>query len=523
MRIDVIETPEALRNVRENWHSVFMADVSAQYFLSWPWLYRYLLPRKRWFILGLRHSQPGSPYVAFFPLRLQTLRDDNGRFFDEIIMAGNYSADYTGFIAQPEYETQAIRGFADFLKAQNWRQIKLDYCGGPPGRHEAMVRALQGPKVMFRDNTPRNEQNVDNTICPVINLPGSWDEYLERHMSSQTRQKLRRFLRKVEGGDEYAITLATPGTIKRDLDILFDFWRKRWQPSKGDKTEKLIKSSRDMLMDCFEEGDLDVPVLWHGDRPLGVLANIVDRHKKAILFYITGRDEEWTTPSPGLVLHGYAIRRAIADGFKTYDFLRGTEPYKYMFGVEDRQIHCTMFKTRNGENLNGKLNARSIRFVYDQAVAFYNDKKNVEAEMAFRQVLATMPEHRGAQFGLANLDFERGHLKQAEKVYRSLLGRIDSPVPVLLRLGDVELATRRYRQAADTFDDICRLARDHVEARYKRGVALIAISRMRDASAVLSEAAAMRNGDPASGFYADKAQKALLRLGFSANAEPVMA
>lgn len=132
--------------------------------------------------------------------------------------------------------------------------------------------------------------------------------------------------------------------------------------------------------------------------------------------------------------------------------------------------------------------------------------------MAFRQVLAAMPGHRGAQFGLANLQFERGQLKKAEEAYRSLLPRIETPVPVLLRIGDVELATRRYRQAAETFDQICRLARDHVEARYKRGVALIAMSRLRDASAVLTEAAAMGGRDPASGFYADKAQKALLRL-----------
>lgn len=523
MRIEVIETPEALRKVREDWQAVFMADASAQYFLSWSWLYRYLSHRRRWFILGLRHSEPGSPYVAFFPLRLQTQRDDKGQFVDEIIMAGNYSADYTGFICMPEYEKHAVRGFSDFLKAQNWQQFKLDYFGGPTERREAMIRALQGPKVMHRDHKPRNEQNVDNTVCPVINLPDSWDDYLERHMSSQSRQKLRRFMRKVEGSDEYRITLADHDTIKRDLDILFDFWRKRWEPSKGDKTEKLIKSSREMLMDCFDEGDLDVPVLWYGDRPLGALANIVDRQKKAILFYITGRDEEWTTPSPGLVLHGYCIRRAIADGFRTYDFLRGTEPYKYMFGVEDRQISCTLFRTRDGANLGGKLNSRSVRFVYDQAVFFYNEGKKVEAEMAFQQVLATMPEHRGAQFGLANLQFERGHLKQAEEVYRSLIGRVATPVPIMLRLGDVELATRRYRQAAKTFGDICLLARGHVEARYKRGVALIALSRMRDASAVLSEAAAMRGSDPVSGFYADKAQKALLRLGSTAAAEPLMA
>ncbi|MGO7778212.1 GNAT family N-acetyltransferase, partial [Rhizobium johnstonii] len=96
----------------------------------------------------------------------------------------------------------------------------------------------------------------------------------------------------------------------------------------------------------------------HGDQPLGALANIIYRQKKAILFYITGRDENWKTQSPGLILHGYCIRRAIEHGFKTYDLLRGNEPYKYMFGVEERRISCTLFRTSNGQNLHGVLNPR---------------------------------------------------------------------------------------------------------------------------------------------------------------------
>ncbi|MGO7208040.1 GNAT family N-acetyltransferase, partial [Rhizobium ruizarguesonis] len=198
----------------------------------------------------------------------------------------------------------------------------------PAGRREKMIEALQGPEVMFRDSSPKNSENIDNTICPIVPLPASFDDYLEQRMSSQTRQKLRRFLRKVEGDDLYRITMATAETINRDMDILFNLWRTKWSTRKGaERTERLIITTREMLMDSFNSGNLDVPVLWYGDQPLGALANIVDRQKKAILFYITGRDENWKTPSPGLILHGYCIRRAIEDGFKSYDFLRGNEPY----------------------------------------------------------------------------------------------------------------------------------------------------------------------------------------------------
>jgi CelD/BcsL family acetyltransferase involved in cellulose biosynthesis len=39
--------------------------------------------------------------------------------------------------------------------------------------------------------------------------------------------------------------------------------------------------------------------------------------------------------SPGMVIMSDAIRLAASEGCATFDFLRGTEPYKYRFGASD--------------------------------------------------------------------------------------------------------------------------------------------------------------------------------------------
>ncbi len=111
--------------------------------------------------------------------------------------------------------------------------------------------------------------------------------------------------------------MATPETIDRDLDILFELWRTKWIGRQGQGTHRAADPRDAPIADGQLQGrHLDVRGgCWYGDRPLGALANIVDRQKKSILF-ITGRDETWKTPSPGLILHGYCIRRAIADGFQ---------------------------------------------------------------------------------------------------------------------------------------------------------------------------------------------------------------
>lgn len=514
MRIDIIDTEAGFEALRPQWEQVFMQDEYAQHFLSWTWLRQYMWRRKRWFVLALREKAEGSPYVAFFPLRMVTQQDKKtGRFFDEIIMAGNFAADYTGFIAQPDYEHHAINGFSAWLKRQNWTHIKLEYFWGPPGRHDAMIRALMMPGIMYRDSTPKTPDNINNTICPVVPLPDTFDAYLESRMSSQTRQKLRRFLRKVESDPQWRITFATPETIRRDLDILFNLWRIKWTPSKGaDRTEKLITGTRELLMDCHFAGTLEVPVLWYGERPLGALANIIDRQKKSVLFYITGRDEEWKTPSPGLVLHGYCIRRAIEAGFTHYDFLRGNESYKYLFGPDERRLGCTLFRSRSGDNLGGTLNPRSIRFVYEKALRHYRADEKSSAEMGFRQVLEAVPEHDGARFGLANLMFSKGHFAEAEAEYSVLAARATDPVPALLRLGETQLALKRYNDAVWTFRAVLGRKPYHREALYKCGIALVAVGNRVEAMEVFSTLQSWHSDDPVHLAYAEKARLAFGRI-----------
>lgn len=516
MRIDVIDTGAGYDALRENWDAVYAADPHARHFLSWIWLRAYLKRRGRWLILALREKPEGSPYVAFFPLRVVTLQDKKtGRFYDDLVMAGNSAADYTGFITLPRYEDHAIAGFCAFIKEQRWTHFKMDHLCGPPARREAMIRALQGPLVKFRDSTPPIVNNINNSVCPVLTLPSSFEEYLSTSMRSQSRE-MQKLMRKVESDARYRITQATPETIDRNLTALFDMWRVKWAPSKGaERAEKLIAATREMLMDCFVDGTLEVPVLWYEERPLGAFAHIIDRPKSRILFYITGRDESWLRPSPGLVLHGYCIRRAIEQGFKTYDFLRGDEPYKYVLGGQDEPITCTMFRTRSGDNLQGKLHPLSIGFVYQEALHLYKKGAKTRAEIAFKQVLETVPDHSGAEFNLAKLLFERGNFDDAERAFLTISKKVADPLPALLRLGETRVAQRDYVGAVSAFEDVLSRAPFHHEALYKCGVAMTAAGRHQDAAGIFQRLCGLYSDDTVNMQYSEKARSALLRINAS--------
>ena len=52
--------------------------------------------------------------------------------------------------------------------------------------------------------------------------------------------------------------------------------------------------------------------------------------------YQSGWDRAYARDGLGNVLILHALEFAAADGARSFDFLRGTEPYKYRFGARDR-------------------------------------------------------------------------------------------------------------------------------------------------------------------------------------------
>jgi len=127
MRIDVIDTLPAFARLEDNWNAVYDADPDAQLFMSWKWLSGWLQQiASPWLILAAKASDgAGAPYVAFFPLRIQT-KIENARFHNELNMAGNFAADYTGILCAPGAEHQAVPAFARYLKQMNWARMNLD-------------------------------------------------------------------------------------------------------------------------------------------------------------------------------------------------------------------------------------------------------------------------------------------------------------------------------------------------------------------------------------------------------------
>jgi CelD/BcsL family acetyltransferase involved in cellulose biosynthesis len=58
--------------------------------------------------------------------------------------------------------------------------------------------------------------------------------------------------------------------------------------------------------------------------------------------YLSGFDPEFGGISPGTLAVGHAIRHAMGEGAREFDFLRGRERFKYFWGARDRPCYGRM-------------------------------------------------------------------------------------------------------------------------------------------------------------------------------------
>ena len=455
MHIQLIGEASEFDALRGNWDAVYEADPEAQFFMSWQWQSDWFnLYRTVSFVLAAKRKETDAEYVAFLPLRMQTVFDKKTGFSNELFFAGGRFADYAGILARPEFEAEAVPAFAEYLKQKLcWARFTMDNLLMSDQRRRLFLRGFDKARFAHTaieykfSNDPAN-----HGICPLINLPADWDEYLGT-LSANNRQKIRRLLKKVDTSKDCRITLSDAESFDQNLMMLLDFWKIKWTPSKGEQADGIALNSYRMLGRCAENGTLFLPVFWHGDRPVAALATLIDHCKKSLLFFITGRDETYREMPAGYLLHAYSIRYAITHGFTTYDFLRGDEPYKYQFAPQERRLRAVSVATKTNRNFGGKSDPRGLAEMLDMTLEFDKQGETADAERGYRQILEVEPDHALALYRFGQFKARNGaHAEAKELLSRSVEVEPDGDnawywlARSLHSLGEDDAALEAYRK-----------------------------------------------------------------------------
>ncbi len=246
------------------------------------------------------------------------------------LLGSDVLPDYLDLIARPE----ALREFTGLL---------LDHLSGPEG---PACRVLDLYNI--RDASPAlpvlaeaaetrgwSFQRAEIIPYSSVALPDDWDAFLER-LEKKQRHEIRRKLRNAEGTGRVRCYVADdPTKLVADVESLFDLMAHR-----EDKAQFLTPPVRryfhGFIARAAQHGWLQLAFLEVDGRKAAAFLNFDYAGK--IWVYNTGMDPADRDLSPGTVLLGFLIRRAIEQGRSAIDFLRGEEPYKRHFGATGRPL-----------------------------------------------------------------------------------------------------------------------------------------------------------------------------------------
>ncbi len=173
--------------------------------------------------------------------------------------------------------------------------------------------------------------------APQIDLPATWDAYLQA-LPKKQRHELRRKMRRAEAHQPRVRmrTVHTPAEVARQADAFLRLMA--YNPRKAAFLTPPVRAFFRALMDtAARHGWLHLAFLDVGERPAA--AYLAFDFAQRLWMYNSGLDPAFAALSPGWVLAGHLIRRAIAHGYRVLDWMRGDEAYKYRLGARDFHLY----------------------------------------------------------------------------------------------------------------------------------------------------------------------------------------
>jgi CelD/BcsL family acetyltransferase involved in cellulose biosynthesis len=352
--IEEIGDTVRLRSLANKWNNILSQSESDNIFLTWEWVFNWWQvygAGKELRVLVLRDQEEAIVAIAPFYVRTKTIL--GGLSINEIRFLGtgeDVSPDYLDLIIKKGFENEAINAFIQYLAVKNgWHIANLT----------DMLSTSFNVKILQKVATDNRlvVESSERATCPYIQLLPDWEEYVgglsknmrynikRRRQNLEKTFKTRYFMWQDIGGLEYA------------MERLSFLHNKRWEQKDGKhgfSSKEYIAFHQAVAREFSIKGWLQLSCLELDGEIAGILYDY--RYGNKIYYYQGGFDPSLYKYSLGLVLRAYVIQKAIKDGIKEIDLLKGAYEHKYKWTEYDRQtINLTI----------GKNNLRSKIFFVD--------------------------------------------------------------------------------------------------------------------------------------------------------------
>jgi len=329
MRIEYHYEKGGFAALRPEWNDLLRRSCYDTLFLTWEWQSTWWkhLGEGGLFLLGFRADDDGR-LVGLAPL-FHT-QSESGKSVLYLIGCRDVS-DYLDLIVEVGQEDAVYGALLDTLENDAPAWDIVDFCNIPqdsttPVRLRELAEA-RGYQTLVE---------VED-VCPIIDLPTSWDDYLMM-LDKKQRHEVRRKLRNADAKADTRFVIVGP---EHDLQAEMESFVDLHQKSTAEKDEFMDPQMQGFFFDVAQvlqsQGWLQLAFVQMNGEKAAALLNF--DYGDAILVYNSGYDPlQYRHLSPGIIVTARCIEQAIELGRGKFDFLRGDEVYKYRFGAEDTEV-----------------------------------------------------------------------------------------------------------------------------------------------------------------------------------------
>jgi CelD/BcsL family acetyltransferase involved in cellulose biosynthesis len=252
-----------------------------------------------------------------------------------LMLAGDTEiCDYMDITAAQGEEPTILEALTEELAKQDWDKWLLwGLRAGSP-----TLQALPA----LAENIACDAEVEFEDVSPRVELPGSWDDYLGR-LSKKDRHELRRKLRRLSGAETEVdlVEYRTPEDVNAHMDEFLRLHTISREEKAEFMTPQMADFFRHMSSALAEEGHVRLFQLEVDDTCAAAV--LCFNSGDELLLYNSGYDPALSSLSVGLLSKALSLQKAIEEGKRYYNFLRGAEPYKYDLGAQDLNIYrCTI-------------------------------------------------------------------------------------------------------------------------------------------------------------------------------------
>lgn len=356
LKLDIIHDERTFWSLRSEWNSLLEGSCANTVFLTWEWIATWwevyggggLL-----YVMAARDDQGRLVGLAPFHLAPSSipglLSRDTLRFIGD---GGDVTPEYLDIIAATGHEQEVAAVFANQM------------CNDPvvriidlrPVAERGTVRECV--RRMLAENSGRMRCTQDS-VCPVMPLPESTEAFLKSR-SQNYRKKMREYERRCSR-ELHAVfrQSKTNDEVRRDMDSLASLHQRRWNgDSRAFRSADYIEFHHKLSRRLLERGWLRLFTIESSSTPVAVLYCFM--YGRRYYYYQAGRDPDFTKHRVGLVIMHKAILEAIEEGATMFDFLRGTEEYKYRWASADVSNLRLVYWKSLGAQMKGTI-ANAIR------------------------------------------------------------------------------------------------------------------------------------------------------------------